>query len=156
MSDPVNFEELQLRIAQDPTRYVRAYSIYSLNLAAALNAGLSASASQKIDTSSQFVWVKGTYSCDLAGAAQTDSTRVIPLVTVQLTDTGSERQLFDVPQAIPAIFGTGEIPAILPVPYLFAKNAQISGLFANYSAATNYSRMQLTLIGYRVYDLRAA
>ena len=38
---------------------------------------------------------------------QTTSTRVLPLVTVQITDTGSGRQIFESPVPIPAIFGDG-------------------------------------------------
>jgi len=154
-NDPVNYEDLMLRIDKDPTRYVRAYACYSLQAAADIAAvNGSASPSVKIDSASLFVWTKGAYFCDIAAGAQTDSSRVIPLMTVQLSDSGSERQLFDRAQPISSVFGTGEIPAILPVPYLFQKSSTLQALITNFSAATVYRNTMLTLIGYRVYDLK--
>ena len=134
---------------------MRAYACYSLTNAADIAAaGGSASPSVKIDSASMFVWTKGTYMCDIAAGPQTDSTRVIPLMSIQLSDSGSERQLFDRAQPISCVFGTANLPAVLPVPYLFQKSSTLQALLTNYSAATAYRNTFLTLIGYRVYDLK--
>jgi len=103
-----------------------------------------------IDQSAYFVWCKTTYSATIANAAQTDSSRVVPLVTVQLTDSGSQRQLFDAPQPIPNIAGFAGIPQLLEQPYLFKPNSNVSGSFTSFDAAATYANLYLTLIGYRV------
>ena len=46
-----------------------------------------------IEADSDFILQKLTFQADLAGVAQAEATRVIPNVLVQLTDTGSGRQL---------------------------------------------------------------
>ncbi len=83
---------------------------------------------------------------------QTTSTRVLPLVTVQITDTGSGRQIFESPVPIPAIFGDGSLPFILPAPRRFASNSVISINYTNISgaAALTYD-IYLTFIGVKIY-----
>lgn len=152
MADQMTYYELMMLIEQNPRRFVKYYGTYTLefgNIAAAA----SANANIRIDSGSMFIWTKGVYFTDIAGAAQTQATRVIPLVNVQMTDSGAERQIFDVPNPVPSLFGTAELPAHLPVPYLFMQNAQVSALATNFSAATPYDDLRLTLIGYRIRDL---
>ena len=103
-----------------------------------------------IDQSAYFVWCKTTYFATIANASTLDGTRIIPNVTVQLTDSGSQRQLFDIPQTISNIAGFGGIPQILEQPYLFKPNSNISGRFVSYEAAVTLTNLYLTLIGYRV------
>lgn len=123
--------------------------VYDLS-ALALAAAGTASDSINIDTGSSFVLQKLTFFADIAAAAQTESTRIIPLVKIQLTDSGSGRRLFNSELPIPLIFGTGEIPYILPVQRVFAGGSVISASFTNYAAATTYN-IYLALHGARVY-----
>lgn len=104
-----------------------------------------------IENDSQFVWVKTTYFCDLAGAVQTDSSRVIPLINVLMTDSGSARQFSDEAQPVNSIAGQGNIPFILPSPFIFKNNANINASFTNVSNATTYLNLLVSLHGYRVY-----
>ena len=87
----------------------------------------------------------------LIAAAQTESTRVIPLVTMQVTDSGSGRNLFESPVAVPSLFGTGELPFILPTPKLFSARSTITIAVANFDTAATYN-LRFSFIGYKAFD----
>lgn len=143
--DPV----LQPQMARESIdkRAFYAYTLRVDNLAA----GAIAVDNVTIEANSDFILTKMTQFSDVAGAPQTADTRVIPLVRLQLTDTGSSFNLFDEPEAMGNITGFGAIPFILPLAYRFARNATLRGEFTNFSAATTYDSVQLTLIGFRNY-----
>ena len=123
------------------------YSIDFANLAA----GTTQNDAIQIQADSDFELQKLAQFCDIAGAAQTADSRVLPLVTVQLQDTGTGRLLFNEAVPIPGIMGDGQIPFILPTTKLFSKNASISVQVANYSAATAYN-LRLLLIGSKIFQ----
>ncbi len=133
------------------TNIYRSFYTYTLSISAIAN-GATATDSVNIENDSQFVWIKSTYFCDIAGAIQTESNRVIPLVNVQITDSGSARQFFDQPQPINSIAGQGNIPFILPAPFIFNNNAKINATFTNFSAGTTYDNLTINLHGFRVYQ----
>lgn len=64
--------------------------------------------------------------------------RVLPNVGIQLVDTGSGRQLMQNPIPIPSLFGTGELPFILPNPRLFMRNSTIQVIFTNFDSVNAY------------------
>lgn len=103
-----------------------------------------------IQADADFIWQKATYFATIADAAQTDSSRVIPVATVQITDTSSGRELQSQAVGISAIFGTGELPYILPTPRLFPARSTQKFQFANLDSANAY-RIQLVLSGYKAY-----
>ena len=106
-----------------------------------------------IEADSDFILQKLTFEADIAAATQTDSTRVVPLVTVQLIDSGSGRQMMQNPIPIPSIFGTGQLPLILPNPRKFLRNTTIQVAYTNFSAATTYN-VRLAFIGYKIYNVQ--
>lgn len=129
----------------------RDFYTYEEDFAAAnLTAGATLNGSIEIQADSDFVWQKALYFADIAAAAQTDSSRVIPLVTVQLIDTGSGRNLFETAAPVPSIYGTGELPFVLPVPRLFFARSTIQVQVSNFSAATAYG-LRLSFVGYKAY-----
>ena len=87
-----------------------------------------------IQADSDFLWEKLTFSAD-AGAALTEATRVIPLVTLMITDSGSGRQMFNFPTTIGTICGTGGLPYILSKPKLFDANSLIQVTLVNLIAS---------------------
>jgi len=103
-----------------------------------------------IEADSDFILQKLSYEADLAGVAQTHGARIVPNVTVQLIDTGSGRQLMQNPVPIPSIFGSGELPFILPNPRLFMRNSTIQVAFASFEVAATPS-IRLAFIGYKMY-----
>jgi len=83
-------------------------------------------------------------------AQGTDATRIIPNVTVQLTDQGSGRQLFNQAVHIGSIFGTGSLPFILPAPRRIASNSVLALNYTNLSATVDYD-IYLSFIGLKYY-----
>jgi len=119
-------------------------------LEADLVAGATLNGSIEIQADSDFVWQKAAFFADLALAPQTESTRVIPLVTVQLVDTGSGRNLLELAAPINSMFGVGALPFVLPIPRLFFARSTIQVQVNNFSAGTDYG-LRLSFIGYKAY-----
>lgn len=134
---------------QPAPRQVRKFAVYAANFVS-MAAGASAEQTIQILADSHFELQKLAFFSDLAGAAQTQSSRVLPLQTIQITDTGTGEQLFNIPVPIPAVFGDGQIPFILPTTRVFDPSAAIIVTIANYSAATAYLT-RILLIGAKIY-----
>lgn len=130
---------------------IEDYFVYQLDFTA-LAGGTTANASIQIQADSDFKWVKSTYHANIANAILTDSTRVIALATINVTDTGSGRQLMSAPVPIENIFGVGLVPYILPVPRIFRARSTISVSLANFTAATTYN-IRLSFIGTKLFKM---
>lgn len=141
LNDPENVDLLR--------RDFYTYEAESLGLVA----GGSSNDVINIEADSDFIMQKLSFQADIAGAAQTDGTRVIPNVVVQLVDTGSGRQLMQNPIPIPNIFGWGELPFVLDNPRKFLRNSTIQIAFTSFDAAVDYN-IRLAFIGYKIYDTR--
>ena len=128
----------------------RDFFIYGANFLA-LAPGVSATQSISIQADSDFVVQKLAYRADVAAAGQTQSTRVIPLTTILITDTGSGRQLMNQAINMADFFGTGESPFILPQPKIFRANTLISITLANFDAAQTYN-IRLSFIGVKSFQ----
>ena len=129
----------------------RDYYIYEEDfLAADLIAGATVNGSIEIQADSDFVWQKGAFFADLAGEPQTSDSMVVPLVALQLIDTGSGRNLFELPVPIPSSFGSGQLPFVLPIPRLFFARSTIQVQVTNFSDDTPYN-LRLSFIGYKAY-----
>lgn len=130
----------------NPISYVaKDFFIYALTFTG-LAPGVSATQNLNIQADSDFVLQKLTYGSDIAAAAVTDSTRVIPLATVLIVDSGSGRQSMNAAVDLASIFGVGEIPFILPQPKVFLAQSNVAITVANISAATTYN-IRLSFIG---------
>lgn len=138
----------QVMTDENGRRYIPDHFIYTARVQG-IAAGASASALINIEANSDFVWLKTAYAADIAGAAQTDSNRVIPLARVSITDSGSGVNLQNVPVAIPSLAGHEGLPLNLGQPRTFSANSNISLTFSNYSAATTYANLEINFIGYR-------
>jgi hypothetical protein len=105
-----------------------------------------------LDADSNFYCVALSYSASVADAALTESTNIIPLVRVLITDTGSGKALMNTPMPMASIMGDGKRPYRLVRPRVFLANATIQFSFTSFVAAgTIYSDLQITLHGYKVY-----
>lgn len=102
-----------------------------------------------IQADSDFVIQKMTYAANIANAIQTDSSRVLPLVTVQITDSGSGRDMFAESVPITAVMGDGNLPFILPKPKLYASRSSIIINVSNLTASAY--NLYINLIGYKVF-----
>lgn len=131
------------------TNLRRDFFVYTITFSA-LAAGTTANGSIQMQNDADFEAQKLTFFADIAAAAQTEDSRVLPLVTLQVTDTGTGRQMFAAAVAIPAIMGDGRIPFILPTTKLFTRNASVAFQVSNFSAATAYN-LRLNLIGAKIF-----
>jgi hypothetical protein len=112
--------------------------------------GAQSSVTVQMDNQTDFYWFATTYMADLAGAPVTDSTLIVPLVTLLVYDGGSTRQLMDSAVPINSLASpTGKEPYRLIRPRIFVASASVKFTFANYSAGTTYSNIYLSLHGYR-------
>ncbi len=128
---------------------LRDFFVYDIDFSSLAAAG-QATGSIQIQADSDFELQKLTHFTDIAGAAQTEDSRVLPLVTMQVTDSGTGRQMFNTAVPIPALMGDGRIPFILPVSKMFSKNSSVSITLSNYSSATTYN-LRLQLIGAKIF-----
>lgn len=133
------------------TQYIEDYFVYELDFTG-LASGTSANASIQIQADSDFKWIKATHESNIANAGQTNDTRVIPLVTIQITDTGSGRQLMSAATPIENIFGTGLLPFILPVPRIFRARSTLAVAVANFDAANTYN-LRLSFVGTKLFKM---
>lgn len=114
----------------------------------ALTAATSQSVNVTIDSDASFTLVK------LCMFANVDDTAALtPLVRVSMQDTGSGRNLQSAPIPVYSYSGTGQLPFILPIPKLFSANTTIRFTFDNYSAAINYTNVELALQGYKNFPM---
>jgi hypothetical protein len=103
----------------------------------------------QIDSGVDFYWVASTYQADLAGAAQTESGAVIPLVNVIINDTGSRKNLQNIAFPISSIAGPGERPYRLIRPRLFRASSTINFTWTSIVAAgTTYTNLFFVMHGY--------
>lgn len=131
-------------------RPVKDFFVYQLNFLA-LVAGAQATQALQFDASSDFTWLYSAYAADTAAAAVTEATRVYPLATVLITPSDSSAQFSNgIGVPIPAIFGNGENPFLMPVPRMIAARSSLSFQVNNYDAAATYN-IRLSLIGIKNY-----
>lgn len=128
------------------------YYIYDIIPAASIANGVTSTVTQQFDQVTVFKWVRTTFYCDLAGAAQTESTRVLPLVTLKITDIASGFAFMNNPIPLFTMAGAAELPYVLPTPQFILANAVLQFTFANISAATTYTGLQVQLHGYKLYN----
>lgn len=127
----------------------RDFYIYTAE-SLALVAGGNSNAIINIEADSDFLLQKFSYEADIAAAAFTFNTKPIPLITIQLIDSGSGRQLMQNPVPVSSFMGDGQLPFILPNPRKFLRNSTIQIAFANFDAAVTYN-IRLAFIGYKIY-----
>lgn len=154
LEEKVYHREQHLRgLGQTPTdaQIKKDFYIYEEDFSS-VAAGATATGNINIQADSDFVLQKLTFFADIAAAAQTLSGIVIPLMTVQIKDTGSGRDLIESAAPVTNLFGRGELPFILPTPKLFLARSTIAITVTNFDAASTYN-LRLSFIGYKVFRM---
>lgn len=136
-------------VAETPQGVRRDFFAYGINFTALASAAADQAAFQ-IQADSDFELQKMTMFADIAAADEEEATRVLPLVTIQIQDTGNGRSLFAIPMPVSALFGDGRIPFILPTTKVFNANASVTVAVANYNAATTYN-LRFVFIGSKIF-----
>jgi len=149
----INYALLMQMLAANPGKYTLRNYAYTLVGDGVGSATTTVTFNLPIDVSAPFVWCKTAYWADLAGALQTDSSRVVPLVSLQIRDSGSDQPFFDQAQPIAQIAGAQGLPQVLEAPYVFNAGSSINSVFTSFVVAANtYTRLRVALIGYRVFE----
>ncbi len=105
----------------------------------------------QIDSDADFFWIATSYQADIAGATLTDATNVIPLVTLQIADTGSGKYMSNAPIPLSTFAGDGRLPYRLIAPRSFAANSVIQLNWANYVTGGTVQSVRIVLHGYKRY-----
>lgn len=139
-----------LIVAQNIAKpYTEFYVFVSKRVAVAQGASAVTDLIQ-LQADADFIIEKLCYHADIAGAAMTDSSRVVPNITILLTSTSSGKGLMNIAMPVSSLFGTGQEPFILPKPYYLTGNSTIQIQY-NSNEAVNAVNMQISFIGRKVF-----
>jgi hypothetical protein len=117
------------------------HNIDFLPLPASGDAGSSTSGNFQVDGDSDFRLHKLSLFADLALAAQTEATRVLPGVTITIKDSKTGRAMMINPIPLVAIFGDGRLPFILPRQKVFPATAVVTVNVVNLMATAYNLRL---------------
>ena len=133
-----------------PHKYVsKDFFVYQIDFAAIAAAGVGVG-NISIQADSDFRLEKTVAFATIAAAGQTDSSRVLALMTVLLTDTTSSRQLSSGAVPIPSMFGSAADPFIWETPHIFGARSTLTVNVTNFDAANTYI-LRLSFIGTKLY-----
>lgn len=132
---------------------VKDFFIYTANFGA-LAVSATEQVNIKIEADSAFVVQKMTYfTTDGSTTQQTESSRIIPNVTIAITDTGSGRNLQNEAIPLTSLAGIGELPHILAQPKTFKPNSIIQTTITNLSSADTLANLFVNYIGYKIFRI---
>lgn len=142
---------IQGQVMGDPAGYTSFPDMFTYQVPVFSNLAVNAQATNQllIQADADFEWVAAVYEFDLAAAAFTSNTRPLPNCTVQITDTGSGRQLMNAAVPVTSIFGGAEQPQMLPITKVFKRNASIQFTVTNFDAAVTNGNLRLSLLGWK-------
>lgn len=128
----------------------QALFVYSTPEAVALGTSSSGTSNIKIQADSVFELQRLSFFAFITGTPETAIT--LPPITLQIADTGSGANLFDVaiPLAAVAYGGAGFGPFPVPSPRFFAPNATVTLTLANLSATNAYT-VRVNLQGRKLF-----
>lgn len=137
-----------------PFKIYKDFFVYTPGVYNNIGLGLSVTNTIFIQADSDFEWQKATFLAVNVNAQTTANTRVIPNMTVLITDTGSGRQLMNSGVPISTLFGEADNPFILPEPKLFTAKSTIQIQVTNFDATAATVQLYLCLIGRKILVTR--
>lgn len=118
---------------------------------AAIAVGGNATQQVTIQADSDFEIRRIQYHADIAAAAFVANTRPIPNYTIQLTDSGAGRNLFNIPAPLDSIATFGEQPVDLPWPKIISRNSTLLCQLTNFDAAVATYTVRIVLLGRKIF-----
>lgn len=109
-----------------------------------------ATQNMQVDSDADFMWIASSYQIDIAGAALTEATNIIPLVTLAIVDTGTGKYLSNNPVPLAAYAGDGKRPYRLIRPRKFGASTTIQLNWANFVTAGTSYNVRFVMHGYKV------
>lgn len=137
--------------AQGDIVRVQTYFVYPVSTLA-LAPGANASVNLPIDSATDFLWFKGTYFAQnsTSTGGQTNASRIVPSVKLNIQVTGADRNLFNDDIPIPAVFGEQGVPMVLPAPMVFLANSNVKFTFTSQESSRTLD-VFLALMGLKDY-----
>lgn len=143
---------MNMRLNAQPkkrTNVALSFFTYSVTFTT-LAGGGSDTQSFNIEADADFRLQLLTQFTTISAGIQTDATRVIPVINVLITDTGSGRNFMDFAQPVNNLFGTAEDPFVLPRAKIFPARSTVLVEATNLTAATPYTTV-LSFVGSKIY-----
>lgn len=123
---------------------------YTASVAGLSSVAPNGNALVNMDGDSYFWCVALTAVANIAGAAYTESTAPLPLVAIQIADTGTGKTLMNASVLIPGMFGDGKRPYRFVKPRVFNPNATVQFTFdASLMAAGTTYGIQVIMHGWK-------
>lgn len=138
----------------DPNRYEgQDFFTYAIGLPSGTSLAPAAATTLtfQIDGESDFFWDKATVSALVASDGTSYSADLKPAVLITIVDSISQRPLMNNPAPVGNLFGTGQLPFILPIRKLFYSKANVKLQISNYSDNSTYSHLDFSFIGIKAF-----
>lgn len=139
--------------------YVKDFFVYVLAFNS-MAAGATKTVVLNIQSDADFIWMKSTRFANLhGGTAPFTNAQLSELQITNFQDSGSGRNLISTSTGnsmVDNIFGTGELPFIMPIPRIFKANANFNVTLLNVSAANQYDNITLALVGVKDFAYEAS
>jgi hypothetical protein len=131
------------------------YFFYAATVTGLQSTAASATSIINIDADSDFLCTALSYQAVITtaglGALVTEATNVIPVVTLQINDTGSGKSLMNQPVPLGSIAGDGKRPYRLPRPRVFQSNATVQLNWLAYVVAGTIYQINFVMHGIKQY-----
>lgn len=138
-----------------PPQFVRRkkdFFVYNIRFNT-IGAGGTATLTANVQNDSDFVWVQGVMTVTNAAFTGFTAATSVPML-VTLLDSASGVQLSDSATHVSNVFGTSQLPFVLPYPKIFRKGGQISAQLQNQDGGNAYV-VNLSFVGFKVYLVKA-
>lgn len=136
-----------------PRVLAEEYFIYKLEFAGAPIGALTRKQIRflQFEADADFLIQKHAYFIDIVPLfGQTLGSQPVPLIDVLIIDTGSGRQMTNVPTPLTTYFGDGRLPYILPTPKLYTKATRLRVEINNFGNQA-YSFFEISFHGKKVF-----
>lgn len=144
----------KVRPGSPQMQYTEDFFVYAVEFEGLLS-GSAAEGNIQIQADSDFKWSLGAYfAVNVTGGADpTLDTYPVPPIEVQITDSGSGRNLFNQALPINQIFGSGSLPFVLPIQRIFRARSNVQ--FSVSNVGVNDYNLTLSLIGSKIFRMVA-
>lgn len=105
----------------------------------------------QIQSDSDFELLEILQATDIGGALQTDSTRIVPLVTMTIQQSGTGVDIMPQPVPLSAISGDGRLPFILPESKIWPGNSSMAITLTRYAVAGTTYNVRLAFAGRKLF-----
>jgi hypothetical protein len=129
-------------------QFVEDFFIYEVDFGT-IAVGATLNGNFQILADSDFKLIKLTSVSSNSGTQD----NVPPRISVQINDSGSGRNLFSSAVPIANVFGTGQLPFIMPIPRIFKARSNVVVTIANLDPAIIYDDLHLSFIGTKIFQL---